>query len=423
MAIDDLSVANGLLRTVYTDTLDNPIPDDLADVMDLLPFSKSDQIGSKLSAAVILKLETGFKRASGTAGKFALPTPSGTVVKDLEVDATQIAGATEISWDLIAKALRSNSKQAVKSALSTVTDSLMQGMNRDVLLHSLYGGPVAGDTTSSYGNWGVIASGTASATQTITKASFAPAIFYGSEGRSVDVYSPDLVTNRGNTTISTYNIDNLAAPTITLSGSITTTTGDVILPAGIVDTAVSVETAGLEVMLGANAASYFGQLRTTYPLLVTPRFNVAGALTKAKLGQALALLKNRGAVGKKTALINTWTFQNLTEEMDDLVRFTQGQVKGKSESGFNAMTIWTPAGAVEVIPSEWIKQGSAFVISDSAKLRRIGAMDVKLGGPLNEDIIQRIPGYAGYSLCSYYFGTPFTSMPSHCLYLYGIVNA
>jgi hypothetical protein len=75
-----------------------------------------------------------------------------------------------LSWDVVAKARNSNSAQSFESSMTQVVDNVLLSHRRHTVADMLYGGD----------NWGVVSPGAASATQTITKASCAPALWYGS---------------------------------------------------------------------------------------------------------------------------------------------------------------------------------------------------------------------------------------------------
>jgi hypothetical protein len=64
------------------------------------------------------------------------------------------------------------------------------------------------------------------------------------------------------------------------------------------------------------------------------------------------------------------------------IQLTQGLVEGSAKVGYDTIRFTTAAGAaVECQPSPWIKEGEAYLVPQDGSVKRIGAVDIQLGGP------------------------------------------
>lgn len=339
------------------------------------------------------------------------------VVKQCTVDASAIIMQATLSWDLVAKARTPNSAQSFQSAMTQVVDNVLLSHRRHQTADMIYGGD----------NIGVIATGVASATQTITKASCAPGIWYGSTGMLVDIYDPTLTTKRNGSPLSltSFAVDPTGATrTLVFGASVTTTTADVIVFAGTISAATYLTPAGLSVIAGQTGGTLFSLSQVTYPVFAGTPYAVGGALTMAKLDQASVLPLIRGYSGKLKLLCNPITFSNLSQEEVARINLVGNQTTGSLKVGYNAVNIVCSSGAViEIEGSPWIKEGEAYLVPMDGSVRRIGAVDIQLGGPAdNNPTWRRIEGSTGYSLPTYSLSAMFSPEPWKVSKLTGIVN-
>lgn len=386
---------------------------------DLFPFvPNGERLGNLFAEAVNLSIEQGVTRNSGTAGVVALNNSIASVTKQATVDASAIVLQAVLSWDLVAKARSANSAQSFESAFTQIVDNTLLSHRRHQTADMLYGAT----------NIGVIATGVASATQTITLASCAPAIWYGSTGMLVDIYDPTLATKRNSSplSVSTYAVDPSGATrSITFGASVTTTTADVIVFSGTISAGAYLTPPGLSIIAGQSGGTLFGLSQVTYPVFSGAQFAVGGALTMALLDKASVLPMIRGYQGKMKLLVNPITFSNLAQEETARIHLTQGQVKGTADVGYNALKITCSSGAnIEVAGSPWIKEGESYIIPQDGSVKRIGSTDIQLGGPADpQPNWRRIEGFTGYSLPTYSLQAMFSAEPWKLTKLTGIVNS
>jgi hypothetical protein len=416
---NDLSVLDGLTKRVYGKGVHQAVPDNVKIFFDLFPFvPNQERLGNLFVEAINLSIEQGVTRASGTAGVVAMNNSIASVVKQATVDAAAIIMQATLSWDVVAKARSANSAQSFESSMTQVVDNVLLSHRRHQTADMLYGGD----------NWGVISSGTASATQTITNASCAPALWYGSTNMLVDIYDPTLATKRNASplSVSSYSVDPTGSSrTITFGASVTTTTNDVIVPSGCVSSQALITPPGLSIIAGQTGGTLFGLSQTTYPVFQATTFDAgSAALTMAKIDQATILPLVRGYSGRMKLLTHPRTFSNIAMEEVARIQLINGAVEGSAKVGFDTIRFTTAAGAaVECQPSPWIKEGEAYIVPMDGSLKRIGAVDIQLGGPADpQPTWRRIEGSTGYSLPTYSLQALFTPEPWKVVKIKNIVN-
>lgn len=417
----DLTVLDGLLKKVYGKGVHQAVPDNVKEFFDLMPFSASqERLGDKFCEAINLGLEQGVTFGGGTPGVVTLNAPQSGRVKQAIVDASMIAMQCVVSWDVVAKANGTNTNQSFERGVTQIIDNVLISHRRWQATALLYGTD----------NIGIISAGAASATQTITKASCAPGLFYGSDNAFYDIYDVTLGNKKNSGAplkLVGYNVDPSGATrTLTFDATVTTVTGDVIVPATWVASGAYVMTPGLSTICGVTGQTLFGLSQTTYSMFQPCVFDAGGvALSLKLLDQAVILPLIRGYSGKSKLFCSPGTFSNLSLEETSRVQLINGNATGTAKIGFDTMVIKTSSGAnLTVVPHPFIKEGEAYVFPTDGSLRRIGACDIKLGGPLGEPVWQRLmPAATGYMLPTFSLMTAFTAEPWKCLKIKNIVNS
>ena len=343
------------------------------------------------------------------------------VNKQATVDAAAIIMQAVVSWDLVAKARQPNSAQAFENAMTQIVDNTLLSHRRHQVSDILFGGD----------NIGVISSGTTSSTQTLTNASCAPAIFYGSTNMLVDIYDRTLATKRNSSplSISSYAVDPSGTTrTLTFGASVATTTSDVVVFSGTVSSQAYITPPGLSIIAGQQSGTLFGLSQTTYPVFQGGVFDAgSAALTMAKLDQASILPLVRGFTGTLKLICHPRTFSNLSMEETariQLVGNSGSPVSGTAKVGFNSVKIVTSAGAnIEIEGTPWMKEGEAYLVPMDGSCKRIGAVDIQLGGPADpQPTWRRIEAQTGYSLPTYSLSALFSPEPWKLTKIKNITN-
>lgn len=387
-----------------------------------MPFSPNqERLGSLFAESVNLAIEQGVTRTSGNAGVVTMNNSIASVVKQATVDANAIILQATISWDLVAKARQPNSAQSFENAMTQVVDNTLLSHRRHQVSDMLYGGT----------NIGVVLTGASGTTITLDPKSTAPGVWYGSNNMLIDVVDPTLATKRNANPLSlvSYVVDPTSASrTLTVDQSVTTTAGDYIVFSGSVDTTnnVFLTPPGLEVISSMQGGTLFGLSQQTYNVFQGSVYDAGNtSLTLDAIDQATTLPLIRGYTGKIKLFVHPKTFSNIVHEEVSRIFLSGSQVKGTAEVGYDTVRFVTSAGArVECEGSPWIKEGIAFLVPMDGTLRRIGAVDIQLGGPADpQPTWRRIESQTGYSLPTYSLQAPFTAEPWKLCVIHNIVNA
>lgn len=416
---NDLTFLDGLTKRVYGKGVHQAVPDNVKMFFDTFPFAPNgERLGNLFAESVNLSIEQGVTRSSGNAGVVTLNASIASVNKQCTVDASAIIMQASLAWDVVAKARNPNSAQSFQSAMTTVVDNVLLSHRRHQTADMLYGGD----------NIGVITPGVANATQTMVTGSCAPGIWYGSQNMQVDIYDPTLTTKRNGAPLSvvSYAVDPSGATrTLTFGASVTTTTNDVIVFAGTVAGSAYLTPPGLSIIGGQTGGTLFGLSQVTYPVFQGTQYDAGGAaLTMAKLDKASVLPLIRGYTGKLKLFCNPITFSNISQEETNRVQLTGSGAKGTADIGFNKVNILTSAGAqMEVSGSPWIKEGEAYLVPMDGSVKRIGAVDIQLGGPADpQPNWRRLEGSTAYTLPTYSLSAMFSAEPWKVTKIKSIVN-
>jgi hypothetical protein len=404
----------GLLKRVYGKDVVSVVPNNTEHFFSAFPFQGgAERIGEKFFEAVNLGVEQGLTTASGTAGIVTLNDAEAPAIKQAEVDGYQIINRAWIAWDTITRAEQSNSPQAFRKVFDQTIENLRNGHRRRQVMNMLYGGE----------NLGEIASGVNGATQTLTEASNAPGVWFASNGLTVDIYSSDLSTKRATVKVSGYDASNPTAPTVTFSAAVNTTTGDVIVPAGVVSDSANTEAKGLSAILG-ETSSLFGISLSSYSSFAPSQYNADGeALNQAKLDEAASLSYMKGFSGKLILFCSGYTFNDLHTEQVSRV-MTRGYGPENNPAGLRGLGYRIQGDIiVDVVSSPWIKSGEAYLVPDDGSFKRIGTEDLKLGAPYTgSSAIVELHDKSGLQAVSYSLNAMFTSKPFYGVKITGIQN-
>ncbi|WP_290812543.1 hypothetical protein [Ferrovibrio sp.] len=408
-----VSQVGGILKNVYNKKVVDVVPDNLAVFFDMFQFSGgAEKIGSKFVTEVNFGSENGITVAAGDAGIVDLKAPEAPAIKQAEVTGSQIINSAWVAWDTVTRAIKADSPQAFESLFDRTMKNLRNGHRRAQVLNILYGGD----------NIGVVSAGANSATQTISLATYAPGIWFASEGMFVDIYDPTLNTKRNGADVKVIGY-NTVTRTVTLSATVNTTTDDIIVPRGTVSGAAYVEGIGLSAALGKTSGDLYGLSVTTYPSWKPAQFPVGGALSQEKLDEAVTLGFNKGFTGKYVLLTSGATFNNLhTEQLSRVM--TRDYGNSNTPAGLRGIGYRIQGDIlVDVVSHPWIKNGESYLVPDDDSWRRIGTVDLTLGDPTGEEsIIQKLQGKTGYEITSYSLNSMFSETAYQGVKLTGIVN-
>jgi hypothetical protein len=266
--------------------------------------------------------------------------------------------------------------------------------------------------------YGVAASATTT-TITISTAEWAPVIWAGAEGMSVDVYDTTGATLRGTFLISGVNMETrvLTVTTDPVAAGVVAT--DVLWHKG----AKGKEFAGIHKIL-STSGTLFGINAGNYQLFKGNMYDVSStALSFTKLNLAAARPVEKGHDGKLSVFVNPRTWANLLSDQAALRKYDSSYSSAKVENGGKSIMFYSQNGELEIIPSIYIKEGYSFMLN-LADFTRVGSQDVSFKRPgLGDDFVSNIADAAGFEFRLFTDQALFTSSPGSNVVLYNIVNA
>lgn len=402
MAENTVNTLNGLLRIVYPEGIDEDLIYEENKICDLVKFNSAMQLGQKVRIPVPTGLEQGVIAAAAGSGAFAFPQATPGSVTYAEVDGWNLAGMAELDYETATKAMQSNSKQAAKSALDHVIQSLRKSLQKRLEINFLYGQTEIGvvDTYSSGTTLG------------ITSASWAAYMWSGMKKANIDVYSSS-GTYKFTAQITAVNVDG---KTITVDHVTSAATGDLIYYA----TFKAAEGPGMYKIL-TNTGSLFGIDASVDDVWKGNSVNVSGNLTRAQLGRGMAKAMDHGMSGQFLGYVNPRIFADLVEEENTLFRYNDSNANAKI--GAKSLQISVGESSCVIEPHPAVKLSHCFLLNTKS-WTRVGSADLKLGDPMDKDnIVVPLPNNAGYGVRGWGFQQIFCKAPATNVVLTGITAA
>ena len=407
---------SALFKEVYGDKLHDLIPDGTK-LLKKIPFRSSEKTGDKYIQPVLLSAEQGFTyNSDGTA--FSLNDAETAVMKEAQVDGSELLLRSSISYRHASKAAEKGSRSFAQWT-SLVVKNMMNSMAKRLEISMLYGsspsgiGAVNADPGAASGG---------KVTFVVSEASFAPGIWSGQEGASLDIYDSSLATQRNNSgTDFKITAVNLDTRSITISGD----AGDL----GDIDAADIIyfkgskasDMSGIDKIV-TNTGSLFNIDASNYALWSGSSSAVGGALTFSKMLKGVSKAVAKGLDEDVICVVNPEVYESLNSSDVAANRsYDKSYSSSKSENGSEGIVYHGQNGKIEVVPSIYCKLSEGFIIPVSS-CKRVGSTDVtfRLPGKSDEEIFLQLSGAAGYELRSYSDQGLFCDSPSKLVKLTGI---
>ncbi len=397
---------NGLFKEVYAKDLINLIPDGVK-LLNKIPFAKRDaSLGNLYHQPVILGHEHGVTFAGATDDAFTLNAAVAGSIKDAQVQGTQLVLRSVLGLAAAARSMNGGEK-AFMQATKFLVGNMLRSVTKKLEIEMLYGqvGYATLDATLASGN----------TVMTIPDAEWAPGIWAGSEGMPIEIKDATGATSRG--TASVASVD-FAARTVTLGSAI----------AGVVSTdvvwhygAYGNEFAGIHKII-TNTGTLFNINASTYSLFKGNTYAAGGALSFAKIQDAIAKAVEKGLDNDVLVIVNPAVWADLLTDQAALRMYDSSYSSAQAQNGAKELKFYGQNGSVEIIPSIYCKQGFAYVISPD-EMMRIGSTDVTFQRPGKEgEFFRELENSAGYELRCYTDQALFCSAPAKNVLITGITT-
>lgn len=403
----------GFFKEVYGDDIPDLIPRDLI-VQDMIPFvPRQKELGNRFNQPVRLTDSSGMTFAGADAGAFTLNDAAALTTKNAQVSGSQIVFREQMDYETAARA--AGGRNAFKDATKYIFEGLQKSHRKILELELLYG----------QDELGVVASYSAP-TITISTAEYAPGIWAGLEGATIEVFDATLTTNRGSGVIASVDI---AARTVTMVATVagTVATDRIFLKDQVEAGGTFASCAGIHKIL-TNTGSLFGISAATYSLWGSNSYGAgSAALTQAKVGAAIAQAMGKGLMGDVVLLCNPKGWNNLMNDQAALVRHMGDKGKKVSKPEFNngaeSVVLYHGNGSIEIKSHIMVKEGYAYGLLKDEWLRP-GSVDFSLKTPgMGDQIFFHLPTKAGFEVRSYSNQAIFCQAPGKQFIITGIVNS
>jgi len=382
------------------------------------------QPGNFYHQPVDLTFEHGITAAAagvtpGVGGAPFLPVSAGQM-QDAQVTGAQLIGRSSVSYEAIARS--SNSKAAFKQATQHVVRRLSRAVTKRAEIQLIHGQRGIGTVNANP------ATG-ASRAIVISDATWAAGIWAGLVGATLDLYSAGGA--KLNTGASSTNDPikitaiNTSTKTITVSvGNAGDQTLNIASANIFFETASPTsEMAGLDVVSSLTGASpaLWNINPATYDLWQGNQYNVAGALSFAKILSAISLAAPYDFSDAATCIVTPEGFEVLNTDIAALRQYDVSYTESRAKRGNKALTFFAQTGEIEILPHAFEKHALAHIFVPT-ECARVGASEIDfITRQGSEDkLILESATSAGSEMRCYSNQAFFASVPRHCVQLYGI---
>ncbi len=392
---NNLETLDGLFKETYAEKMERLIPEGTK-LLQRIPFiSKDRQPGNNYHQPVVLGMEHGVTFADAGEGAFNLNAPIAGQIKDATVRGYQLVIRSVLSYSAASRATGPGDR-AFEDSTKFLVGNMLASISKKLEIEVLYGQDGYGeiDTGGISGN-----------TLTIKAAEWAPGIWSGAEGMPVEfrtsagVYHGEATVDSVSLEDRTITVDNLPAAV---------EVGDDVYHKG----AYGKEFAGIHKIF-TNTGTLFGISAIEYNLWKANEFSPTSTsvLSFSIIQQAIAKGVEKGLDSDVIVLCNPGHWDDLLTEQAAFRMYDQSYSPAQVENGGKSIKFHAQNGAVEIIPSIYVKEGYAYVISLDCMVR-IGSTDVTFRRPGQGDQFFRdMEDAAGYELRAYTDQALFCSKP------------
>ena len=398
---------NGLFKEVYADKMKELIPD-MVKLLNMIKFmSKDKQPGNLYHQPVVLGLEHGITFASSDDDAFALLPAIAGAIKDAQVKGSPAVLRSILGYSAASRAAQGGA-QAFMDATKFVVGNMLRSMSKKIEIEMFYG-------QTGYG----VLSAAAGTLLTISAGEWAPGIWAGGENMPIEVRSSAGVL-RGSASIQSVD---MSAKTITtdtaIVGAVAT---DIIWHKG----AYGNEFVGIHKIIDQTGLTTLFNIDVSasgYNLFKGNKYSAqSGALSFTKLNQAVARSVEKGLESKITAFVNPRGWANMLSDQAALRKYDGSYSKKKLENGTEALSFYSQNGEIEIIPSIYVKEGYAYLLS-MEDFARVGSTDITFKRPgADGNFFRDLENASGYELRCYTDQAVFCAAPGKQTLIYSIVN-
>lgn len=399
---------NGLFKETYADKLETLIPDGVK-LLNMIKFgTKERQLGNLYHQPVILGMEHGVTFAGPDEDAFNLQSPVAGQVKDAQIKGSPLILRSVLGYVAASRASKGGA-QAFMDATKFLVANMLRSVSKKLEIEMLYGQK----------GYATIASGGGTTALTITTSEWAPGIWAGAEGLTIEIRDVTGATIRGEAIVVSIDMATRVVTTKTAIPGVIAT--DVVWHKG----AYGNEFIGIHNIISQTTGTLFNIDVGTYGLFRGNVYDAQnGALSFTKLNLATARAVEKGLEGKLVTFVNPRGWANMLSDQSALRKFDGSWSRTNLDNGSQKLTFYSQNGEIEIVPSIYVKEGYAYLLSIE-DFSRVGSQDISFKRPgqgEGDDFFRDLENSAGYELRLFTDQAVFCSAPGRNVLISGIVN-
>ena len=374
----DFSTLDGQLKERYAKKITRAVPNN-RHIQKAVPFSNAEMVGLNFNCPVLLTSDGGFSYTDPAGGLATLNDGIAAQMKNAEIAGAEMIERTQMTYSQLARSVANGA--AFENTFDVVMKGMVDASSKRLEIQMLHGQVGIGRASTS-------ANASATATViTFTAASWASAIWSGSESNKLQFYTSNTtLVSSGADSVFTITAVNTVSRTVSVSGTATGITAldtAILNNAGLVDaywqSAFGLEMVGLSKIM-QNTGSLFGIDAAAYSLWKSNNITTSGALTQAKILDAVAQCANLGLSEDMVVFVNPTVFNTLSSDQSTLRVYDSSYNAGEGVNGFKGLKFHAPSGVVTIVPHMFCKAGEVLGIN-MKDIVRIGASDITFQTP------------------------------------------
>jgi hypothetical protein len=399
---NNMDQLNGLFKQLYADKIQMLVPDGVK-LAKRIKFSERQKLGDYFNQPVNLSRELGFTYGGEDGGAFTLQSAVAGQTKNAQVRGVEIVLRSNIPFNSILRS-QNVSKAAFVGATKYVVQNMMDSFFKLLETDLLYGQSGLGAVSTTSGN-----------TITIQSAEWAAGIWSGGENMPLELRSSAGVL-RGYCNIASVDITNKAITVDALPAG--AASGDVLWHRS----AYNNQFAGVHKII-TNTSSLFGINASTYQLWQgNSDSGVTGTLSFTKLVPVISKAVAKGLEGKVLCMVSNPTWDDLLSDLASKRQYDTSYKSAEISQGAESIVFYSQNGAIEVVPSIYVKEGYAYLL-DEKTFERIGSSDVTFEQPEGMGKYMRIlDNQHGYDVRAYTDQALFCKAPGRNSIVSGFTN-
>lgn len=386
MSENSLANLNSFFKINYADKLADLIPESTP-LLKRLPFLKgSEMIGQTYLQPVILRQEQGFSYSNNPTSSFALNTAVAGTIEDAKIEGVGLVLRSVVGTMAITRS--QNTDAAYDRVLKYLVANMARSFARRLECMFMYG-------QSGLGSINAVVDADPVFTLTIEEKEWAAGFWGGSEGAELQIFDGTII-QASIFSVTSVDFDLKKVVVTRTSGAYDPIATNVLYFKG----SYGQECKGIDAII-TNTGVYANISAANYSLWKGNVVTVPAAtkLSFSVLKSGIVKSVAKGLMDEDTvAFVSNVGWSDLLDEQTALRSFDSSYDPKQGVMGTSELVFHTQAGKMTVVPSNFVKDGDAFIVP-MAGLMRVGSTDVSFNHPGTPDrFFRELADNMGYEL-------------------------